>query len=54
MHLSKEKVAEKAGISTNMISCIEGGLSAMSTRIFMKLVEILGADANRLLGRVAL
>lgn len=54
IHLSQEKVAEKAGISTNTISRIEGGQSAMSIEIFMKLVEILGVDANQLLGRAVL
>ncbi len=45
---------EKAGVSTNTISRIEGGQSAMSIEIFIKLVEILDMDANRLLGIVAL
>lgn len=40
IHLSQEKVAERAGVSTNTISRIEGGQSAMSIEIFMKLVEI--------------
>lgn len=54
IHLSQEKVAERAGVSTNTISRIEGGQSAMSIEIFMKLVEILDTDANRLLGNVNL
>ncbi len=54
IRLSQEKVAEKAGVSTNTISRIEGGQSAMSIEIFIKLVEILDMDANRLLGIVAL
>lgn len=54
IRLSQEKVAEKAGVSTNTISRIEGGQSAMSIETFMKLVEILDIDANRLLGIVAL
>lgn len=54
MCLSQEKVAEKAGISTNTVSRIEGGQSAMSIEIFMKLVQVLGVDANNLLGGAAL
>lgn len=54
IRLSQEKVAEKAGVSTNTISRIEGGQSAMSIEIFIKLVEILDIDANQLLGIVAL
>lgn len=47
--LSQEMVAEKAGISTNTVSRIEGGYSAMSIQIFIKLVQILDMDANELL-----
>lgn len=52
-HLSQEAFAEKAGISVNTVSRIEGGQSAMSVEVFAKLVEILDADANELLGRLA-
>ena len=48
--LSQEKVAEQAGISVNTVSRIEGGQSAMSIEIFIKMVQILGVDANELLG----
>ena len=48
--LSQEKVAEQAGISINTVSRIEGGQSAMSIEIFIKMVQILGVDANELLG----
>ena len=48
--LSQEKVAEKAGISTNTVSRIEGGNSAMSIEIFIKLMQVLDMDANELLG----
>ncbi|MDO4276739.1 MULTISPECIES: helix-turn-helix domain-containing protein [Lachnospiraceae] len=50
-HLTQETFAEKAGISVNTVSRIEGGQAAMSIEIFAKLVEILDADANELLGR---
>lgn len=50
MKLSQEVVAEKAEISTNTISRIEGGQSAMSIEIFMKLMQVLRMDANELLG----
>ena len=50
-HLSQEILAEKAGISVNTVSRIEGGQAAMSIEIFAKLVEILDADANELLGK---
>ena len=50
-HLSQETLAEKAGISVNTVSRIEGGQAAMSIEIFAKLVEVLDADANELLGK---
>lgn len=50
MNLSQEVVAEKAGICSNTVSRIEGGHSAMSIEIFIKLVQILDIDANELLG----
>lgn len=52
-HLSQETFAEKAGISVNTVSRIEGGQAAMSVEIFAKLVEVLDADANELLGRTS-
>ena len=48
--MSQEKAAEKAGISVNTVSRIEGGQSAMSIEIFIKMVQILDVDANELLG----
>ena len=50
LRLSQEKVAEKVGISVNTVSRIEGGQSAMSIEIFIKMVQILGVDADELLG----
>lgn len=50
LNLSQEKVAEMAGISTNTVSRIEGGHSAMSIEIFINLVQILEMDANELIG----
>ena len=50
-HLSQETLAEKEGISVNTVSRIEGGQAAMSIEIFAKLVEVLDADANELLGK---
>lgn len=50
-HFSQETFAEKAGISVNTVSRIEGGQVAMSIEIFSKVVEVLDADANELLGR---
>ncbi len=52
--LSQEKVAEQAGISANTVSRIEGGQSAMSIEIFIKMVQILEVDANELLGETGL
>lgn len=49
VRLSQEALAEKAGISPNTISRIEGGQTAMSVEIFRKLVRILDVDANTLL-----
>lgn len=48
-HLSQEVLAEKAGISVNTVSRIEGGQTAMSIEIFKKIIQILGVDANVLL-----
>lgn len=50
INMSQEKVAEQAGISANTVSRIEGGQSAMSIEIFIRMVQILGVDANELLG----
>ena len=52
-HLTQETFAEKAGISVNTVSRIEGGQAAMSVEIFAKLVEVLDTDADELLGRRA-
>lgn len=52
LHLSQETVAEKAEISTNTVSRIEGGQTAMSIEIFIKLIEVLDVDANELLGGI--
>ena len=46
MKLSQESFAEKAGISVNTVSRIEGGQTAMSVEIFRKMIEILETDAN--------
>ena len=51
MKLSQESFAEKAGISVNTVSRIEGGQTAMSVEIFRKMIEILETDANVLLGK---
>ena len=51
MKLSQESFAEKAGISVNTVSRIEGGQTAMSVEIFRKMIEILETDANILRGK---
>ena len=51
MKLSQESFAEKAGISVNTVSRIEGGQTAMPVEIFRKMIEILETDANLLLGK---
>ena len=51
MKLSQESFAEKAGISVNTVSRIEGGQTAMSVEIFRKMIEILETDDNILLGK---
>ena len=51
MKLSQESFAEKAGISVNTVSRIEGGQTAMSVEIFRKMIEILETDDNLLLGK---
>lgn len=50
--LSQEVLAEKAGISANTVSRIEGGQMSMTIGIFIKLVHALDTDANGLLGIV--
>ena len=50
--LSQEALAEKAGISANTVSRIEGGQMSMGIGTFIKLVQAMGADANDLLGIV--
>lgn len=47
--LSQEELAERAGISANTVSRIEGGQMAMSVETFRKLVEILIVEADYLL-----
>lgn len=48
--MSQETLAEKAGISANTVSRIEGGQMSMTIGIFIKLVQALETDADRLLG----
>lgn len=48
--LSQEALAEKAEISANTVSRIEGGQMSMSIGTFIKLVKALDTDAGRLLG----
>ena len=47
--MSQETLAEKAGISPNTVSRIEGGLTEMYVETFRKLAQALGADAGGLL-----
>lgn len=49
--MSQEMLAEKAGISPNTVSRIEGGLTEMYVETFRKLAQALGADAGDLLCR---
>lgn len=49
--MSQETLAEKAGISPNTVSRIEGGLTEMYVETFRKLAQALGADAGGLLCR---
>lgn len=50
LRLSQEALAEKAGISANTVSRIEGGQMSMGIGTFIKLVQALDADAGSLLG----
>lgn len=50
LRLSQEALAEKAGISANTVSRIEGGQMSMGIGTFIKLVQALDADAGILLG----
>ncbi len=47
--LLQEALAEKAGISPNTVSRIEGGLTEMYVETFRKLAHALGADVGDLL-----
>lgn len=38
---TQEKLAEKAGISTNFLACIEGGIRRGSFETYVKLVNVL-------------
>ena len=48
--MSQEALAEKVGISANTVSRIEGGQMSMTIGIFIKLVQALDTDADRILG----
>ena len=48
--LSQEALAEKAEISANTVSRIEGGQMSMGIGTFIKLVQALDTDAGSLLG----
>lgn len=52
LHLSQEVIAEKLGMSVNTVSRMEGGQTAMSIEVFIKLVQVLGIDANELLSGI--
>lgn len=49
IRLSQKAVAKEAGISPVTVSRIEGGQTEMSVKIFIRLVGILGMDADELL-----
>ena len=49
IRLSQKAVAKEAGISPVTVSRIEGGQTEMSVKIFIRLVSILGMDADELL-----
>ena len=48
--MTQEVLAEKAGISANTVSRIEGGQMSMGIVTFIKLVQALDTDADMLLG----
>lgn len=52
LHLSQEKLAERADISLNTVSRVEGGQSDMSIEVFRRLAQSLGMSANELLAEV--
>ena len=51
--LSQEALAEKAEISANTVSRIEGGQMAMGIGTFINLVQAMDADADSLLGVIS-
>ena len=53
LRLSQEALAEKAGISANTVSRIEGGQMAMGIGTFINLVQAMDADADSLLGVIS-
>lgn len=50
LRMTQEALAEKTGISANTVSRIEGGQMSMGVGTFIKLVQALDTDADRLLG----
>lgn len=46
--LTQEKLAEKAGISTNFLACIEGGIRRGSFETYVKLVNVLGTTLDNI------
>lgn len=50
LRMTQEALAEKTGISANTVSRIEGGQMSMGIGTFIKLVQALDTDADRLLG----
>lgn len=50
LHWSQERLAEKADISLNTVSRVEGGQSDMSIAVFQRLAQALGMSADQLLG----
>lgn len=53
LRLSQEALAEKAGISANTVSRIEGGQMAMGIGTFINLVQAMDAGADSLLGVIS-
>ena len=51
-YISQETVAEKSEVTTNTISRIECGQTAMSIEIFIKLVDVLDVDVSELFGGI--
>ena len=49
-HYTREEFSEEIGVSTNFLYRIEAGTAGMSLKTLLRILDVLGVDANTLLG----